>query len=59
MGSSSAFVTVRQSSRSMVRRDLDITLRVVSDVAASKGTRLIAPDRPGYGHSAYDFSSQL
>jgi pimeloyl-ACP methyl ester carboxylesterase len=26
----------------------------LSDVAASKGARLIAPDRPGYGHSAYD-----
>jgi pimeloyl-ACP methyl ester carboxylesterase len=24
------------------------------DVAARKGVRLIAPDRPGYGHSAYD-----
>ena len=26
----------------------------LSGVAADKGTRLIAPDRPGYGHSAYD-----
>ncbi len=26
----------------------------VSDVAASMGVRLIAPDRPGYGHSTYD-----
>jgi pimeloyl-ACP methyl ester carboxylesterase len=25
----------------------------LSDVAASKGTRLIASDRPGYGHSTY------
>ncbi len=26
----------------------------LSDVAASQGTWLIAPDRPGYGHSTYD-----
>lgn len=25
-----------------------------ADVAAGKGVRLIAPDRPGYGHSTYD-----
>ena len=27
---------------------------VLTDVAARKGARLIAPDRPGYGHSTYD-----
>jgi pimeloyl-ACP methyl ester carboxylesterase len=26
----------------------------LTDVAAREGTRLIAPDRPGYGHSTYD-----
>jgi pimeloyl-ACP methyl ester carboxylesterase len=26
----------------------------LTDVAARKGARLIAPDRPGYGHSTYD-----
>jgi pimeloyl-ACP methyl ester carboxylesterase len=26
----------------------------LSDTAARKGVRLIAPDRPGYGHSTYD-----
>jgi pimeloyl-ACP methyl ester carboxylesterase len=26
----------------------------LSDVAAASGVRLIAPDRPGYGHSSYD-----
>jgi pimeloyl-ACP methyl ester carboxylesterase len=26
----------------------------LTDVAARQGTRLIAPDRPGYGHSTYD-----